>query len=132
MKISYIIPTFALSILAIVGVAFIAQAEETTDPTLEDRVATLETLVADLQADLEDANDEIEALQAKVDTLSTTPSSDDDDVDDDEDTDSSGKSKWGKSTWDNWMNRLAGYCERTFGAKWQDPDKDFWDKFPFY
>jgi DNA-binding NtrC family response regulator len=38
----------------------------------------------------------------------------------------------GKSTWDNWMNRLAGYCERTFGAKWQDPDKDFWDKFPFY
>ena len=38
----------------------------------------------------------------------------------------------GKSTWDNWMNRLADYCERTFGAKWQDTEKDFWDKFPFY
>ena len=38
----------------------------------------------------------------------------------------------GKSTWDNWMNRLAGYCERTFGAKWQNTEKDFWDRFPFY
>jgi hypothetical protein len=38
----------------------------------------------------------------------------------------------GKSTWDNWMNRLAGYCERTFGVKWQDTEKDFWDRFPFY
>jgi len=38
----------------------------------------------------------------------------------------------GKGTWDNWMNRLAGYCERTFGDKWQDSDKDFWDRFPFY
>ena len=38
----------------------------------------------------------------------------------------------GQSTWDNWMNRLAGYCERTFGDKWQDTEKDFWDKFPFY
>ena len=38
----------------------------------------------------------------------------------------------GQSTWNNWMNRLAAYCERTFGAKWQDTEKDFWDKFPFY
>ena len=38
----------------------------------------------------------------------------------------------GKSTWDNWMNRLADYCERTFGDKWQDTEKDFWDRFPFY
>ena len=38
----------------------------------------------------------------------------------------------GKSTWDNWMNRLAGYCERTFGDKWKDTEKDFWDRFPFY
>jgi DNA-binding NtrC family response regulator len=38
----------------------------------------------------------------------------------------------GKSTWDNWMNRLAAYCERTFGAKWKDTEKDFWDRFPFY
>ena len=38
----------------------------------------------------------------------------------------------GKGTWDNWMNRLADYCERTFGDKWQDTEKDFWDRFPFY
>jgi DNA-binding NtrC family response regulator len=38
----------------------------------------------------------------------------------------------GQSTWDNWINRLAGYCERTFGDKWQDTEKDFWDRFPFY
>jgi DNA-binding NtrC family response regulator len=38
----------------------------------------------------------------------------------------------GKGTWDNWMNRLAGYCERTFGDKWQNTEKDFWDRFPFY
>jgi len=38
----------------------------------------------------------------------------------------------GQSTWNNWMDRLAAYCERTFGAKWQDTEKDFWDKFPFY
>lgn len=38
----------------------------------------------------------------------------------------------GKSTWDTWLNRLAKYCERTFGEKWQDPNKDFWEKFPFY
>jgi DNA-binding NtrC family response regulator len=38
----------------------------------------------------------------------------------------------GKSTWDNWLDKLADYCERTFGSKWQDTDKDFWDRFPFY
>ena len=38
----------------------------------------------------------------------------------------------GENTWDRWMVRLAGYCEKTFGAKWMDPDKDFWEKFPFY
>ena len=38
----------------------------------------------------------------------------------------------GQNTWDRWMNRLAGYCEKTFGEKWQDKDKDFWDRFPFY
>ena len=38
----------------------------------------------------------------------------------------------GKNTWDRWMERLADYSEKTFGAKWMDPDKDFWDKFPFY
>ena len=38
----------------------------------------------------------------------------------------------GENTWDSWMSRLAGYCEKTFGAKWMDPNKDFWEKFPFY
>jgi DNA-binding NtrC family response regulator len=38
----------------------------------------------------------------------------------------------GENTWDRWMTRLAGYCEKTFGAKWMDKDKDFWDRFPFY
>ena len=38
----------------------------------------------------------------------------------------------GRSTWDNWLDRLAVYCDRTFGAKWQETDKDFWDRFPFY
>lgn len=38
----------------------------------------------------------------------------------------------GQNTWDKWLNRLAGYCEKTFGEKWQDKDKDFWDRFPFY
>ncbi len=38
----------------------------------------------------------------------------------------------GRSTWDRWLVRLADYCEKTFGAKWMDPNKDFWDRFPFY
>lgn len=38
----------------------------------------------------------------------------------------------GENTWDRWTERLAEYCEKTFGAKWMDPEKDFWDKFPFY
>ena len=38
----------------------------------------------------------------------------------------------GKSTWDDWLDKLASYCERTFGSKWQDTDKDFWERFPFY
>ena len=38
----------------------------------------------------------------------------------------------GENTWDRWMVRLADYCEKTFGAKWMDPNKDFWDRFPFY
>jgi len=38
----------------------------------------------------------------------------------------------GENTWDRWLDRLSNYCEKTFGAKWMDPDKDFWDKFPFY
>lgn len=38
----------------------------------------------------------------------------------------------GRNTWDRWLVRLADYCEKTFGAKWMDPNKDFWEKFPFY
>jgi len=38
----------------------------------------------------------------------------------------------GENTWDRWMVRLADYCEKTFGAKWMDKEKDFWDRFPFY
>ena len=38
----------------------------------------------------------------------------------------------GENTWDRWMVRLADYCEKTFGAKWMDSEKDFWDRFPFY
>ena len=38
----------------------------------------------------------------------------------------------GENTWDRWMVRLADYCEKTFGAKWMDKDKDFWERFPFY
>jgi DNA-binding NtrC family response regulator len=38
----------------------------------------------------------------------------------------------GESTWDRWLERLASYCERTFGKKWQDKNKDFWERFPFY
>jgi DNA-binding NtrC family response regulator len=38
----------------------------------------------------------------------------------------------GMNPWDRWLHRLADFCERTFGEKWQDKDKDFWDKFPFY
>jgi len=38
----------------------------------------------------------------------------------------------GKNTWNQWMHRLGSFCEKTFGKDWQEPDKDFWDKFPFY
>jgi DNA-binding NtrC family response regulator len=38
----------------------------------------------------------------------------------------------GESTWGRWLERLAGYCERNFGEKWMDNNKDFWERFPFY
>lgn len=38
----------------------------------------------------------------------------------------------GKNTWERWLERLSAYCERQFGADWQNKDKAFWEKFPFY
>jgi DNA-binding response OmpR family regulator len=38
----------------------------------------------------------------------------------------------GKSTWSRWYDRMGGFFEKKFGAKWQEDEKDFWEKFPFY
>jgi hypothetical protein len=38
----------------------------------------------------------------------------------------------GKSTWSRWFERMTDFCERTLGSDWQQDDKDFWRKFPFY
>lgn len=38
----------------------------------------------------------------------------------------------GKHPWWRWYGRLSGFCERTFGEKWKDDNKDFIDKIPFY
>jgi len=38
----------------------------------------------------------------------------------------------GRNTWEGWYQRLASFCEKRFGRGWQDQDKDFWDRFPFY
>jgi len=38
----------------------------------------------------------------------------------------------GESTWTRWYSRLASFCEKKFGKDWQDTDRDFWEKMPFY
>jgi hypothetical protein len=38
----------------------------------------------------------------------------------------------GESTWGNWFDRMADYCERTFKPNWKEGDKIFWDRFPFH
>jgi len=38
----------------------------------------------------------------------------------------------GKDPWNRWVERMAGFCEKTFGSKWQQKDPGFWEKFPFY
>lgn len=38
----------------------------------------------------------------------------------------------GKHPWWRWYDRLAGFCEKTFGEKWKEDHKDFIDKMPFY
>ncbi len=38
----------------------------------------------------------------------------------------------GKSPWDRWYDRMGSFFEKKFGPKWQNDEKDFWEKFPFY
>ncbi|WP_028326188.1 response regulator [Desulfatirhabdium butyrativorans] len=38
----------------------------------------------------------------------------------------------GNNPWRRWMKKMGGFCERTFGKKWQQKDPDFWDNIPFY
>ena len=38
----------------------------------------------------------------------------------------------GKSPWGRWYDRMGSFFEKKFGPKWQDSEKDFWEKFPFY
>ena len=38
----------------------------------------------------------------------------------------------GTSPWDRWYDRMGSFFEKKFGPKWQDDEKDFWEKFPFY
>jgi DNA-binding NtrC family response regulator len=38
----------------------------------------------------------------------------------------------GKSTWVRWYDRMGSFFEKQFGSQWQDDEKEFWEKFPFY
>jgi DNA-binding NtrC family response regulator len=38
----------------------------------------------------------------------------------------------GQNPWNRWIEKMAGFCEKTFGVRWQEKDPGFWDKFPFY
>ena len=38
----------------------------------------------------------------------------------------------GKNTWIRWYDRLGSFFEKKFGSRWQDDEKEFWEKFPFY
>jgi hypothetical protein len=38
----------------------------------------------------------------------------------------------GNDPWNRWVDRMSGFCEKTFGSKWQHKDPGFWEKFPFY
>jgi DNA-binding NtrC family response regulator len=40
--------------------------------------------------------------------------------------------KQGKSPWGRWYDRMGSFFEKKFGPRWQDDEKDFWEKFPFY
>lgn len=38
----------------------------------------------------------------------------------------------GKSFWERWLDRFAGYYDEKFGNDWKEGDEDFWNKFPHY
>jgi DNA-binding NtrC family response regulator len=38
----------------------------------------------------------------------------------------------GKSTWVRWYDRMGSFFEKKFGPDWQNDEKEFWEKFPFY
>ncbi len=38
----------------------------------------------------------------------------------------------GKNFWWRWLDRFADYYTKKFTPKWQDKDKEFWEKFPHY
>jgi len=38
----------------------------------------------------------------------------------------------GKSTWGRWYDKLGSFFEKKFGEDWQNDEKEFWEKFPFY
>ncbi|HDZ23713.1 MAG TPA: response regulator [Desulfobacteraceae bacterium] len=38
----------------------------------------------------------------------------------------------GKGTWWRWYDRFASYFDKSFGPRWQEKDKNFWDKFTSY
>jgi CheY-like chemotaxis protein len=38
----------------------------------------------------------------------------------------------GKGPWWRWLERLNDYYDKVFGPKWQDHDKEFWEKFRKY
>jgi len=37
----------------------------------------------------------------------------------------------GKSFWWRWFDRFAAYYDRKFGPRWQEPEKDIWEKMQF-
>jgi DNA-binding NtrC family response regulator len=39
--------------------------------------------------------------------------------------------KNGKNLWWRWYERMGSFCEKRFGPKWKDKDKEFWDKFMY-
>ncbi len=38
----------------------------------------------------------------------------------------------GQNPWTRWFEKMSGFCERTFGSRWQQKDPGFWYNFPFY
>ena len=38
----------------------------------------------------------------------------------------------GKNPWARWYDRMGSFFEKKFGPKWQEDERDFWEKFPFY